>query len=103
MVENLLGELDVAFRALGPRIVGQDGLSKAGRFGQPGASRNDRLEHLFLEKLPQIARDLASQVGAIVEHREQDPAYVQRMAEGVPNPVDRVHQLRYAFQGEKLA
>ncbi len=51
MVEKLFGELNVAFSALGPGVVDDDGFPEAGRFRQADAARDDGLEDLGSEEL----------------------------------------------------
>ena len=42
ILKDLLGELDIAFRAARPGVIHQNGLSVAGRFRQADASRDHR-------------------------------------------------------------
>ena len=103
MVENLFCELDVAFRAFGAGIVGENRLAETGRLGQANASRNYGFEDLISEELLQIGCDLPGQVGPVVEHRQENAFDFEGVTEAVPDPVDRVHELRDTFEGEKLA
>src|ERR1017187_5267281 len=103
MVEDLFGELDVAFRALGSGVVGQDGSAEAGRFGQPYAARDDGPEDLVLEELAQVGGHLAGEVGPVVVHGEEDAFDGERVLESFANPVDGVHQFRHSFQCEEFA
>src|ERR1035438_1439131 len=102
MVQNLFGEFDVTFGAAGTRIVSQNRFAEARCFRQAHAARNDRLENLILEELSQIVGDLPRQVGAVVEHGQQDSSDLQRMLERFADAVDRVHELGDAFERKKL-
>src|ERR1035441_3805258 len=103
MVEDLFGEFDVAFRPLGPGVVGQDGFAETGRFGQAYAARDDGPEDLVFEELAQVGGHLARKVGPVVVHGQEDAFDGERMLEAFADPVDGVHELRDAFQGEELA
>src|SRR5215469_11591688 len=73
MVENLFGEPDIALRAAGARVVGNNGFAETRRLRQPYAARNHSVEHLFSEEFLQVGSDLAREDGSIVKHREEDP------------------------------
>src|ERR1039457_2361622 len=103
MVENLFGEFDIAFRPLGSGVVGQDGFSETGCFGQAYAARDDGPEGLVLEELAQVGGYLAGEVGPVVIHGEEDAFDGEGVLEAFANPVDGVHEFRDAFQGEELA
>src|SRR5438067_4863048 len=89
--EDLFCKLDIGFGALRSRIIQEDGLSVAGRFRQPNASRDDGAENFAAEELTQIGRDLAGQVHPLVVHREQDAFDFQGMREGVAHAIYGVH------------
>ena len=103
MVENLFCELDVAFGAAGAGVVGEDRFAEAGGLGEADAARNDGLEDLVAEELSQIGGHLAGQVGAVVEHGEENAFDFEGVVEGVADAVDRVHEFGDAFEGEELA
>src|SRR5580765_7406277 len=42
------------------------------RFTEANVSRDHRPKYFFLEELPHVGRDLLTEIGALVEHREQD-------------------------------
>lgn len=75
----------------------------AGSLGEADTSRNHGFEYFVLEKVLEILRNLASEVGAIVEHGKQYAFGAEIVLEGFANAVNCVHQLGYAFQGEELA
>jgi hypothetical protein len=103
MVENLLRELNVAFRALGPGVVAEDRFPEARCLGQADAAGNNCGEDLIAEELLQIVGDLASEIGPVVEHREENSFHLQGLVEGVTDSVDRVHELGDAFESEEFA
>lgn len=74
----------------------------AGRLGQTDAARNDGPEDLIFEELAQIGRNLPGEVGAIVVHGEQNPFNLKRMAEGIADAIDGIHQARNTFEGEEF-
>src|SRR5689334_10637831 len=87
MIEDLLGEFDIALRSLGSGIVAQDGLAKARGLGQPDTAGDDCAEDLVLEELPQVIGDLPGEVGPVVEHREKDAGDLQGMAQPFANAI----------------
>jgi hypothetical protein len=103
MGENLLGEFDVAFRSSGADIVSENRFAVAGGLGEANAAGNHGFEDLAWEELPEILRDHASEVGAVIEHGEQDSLDAEVMTEGVADLVDGVHELGDPFESEELA
>jgi hypothetical protein len=74
-----------------------------GSFGQADASGDDGFEDLIAEEIAQIVGDLAGEVGAVVEHGEQDAFDTDVVAEGVPDALDGVHEFGDALEGEEFA
>src|SRR5262245_20085442 len=72
-LEELLGELQVAERALGVDVVQERRLAVAGRFGQPDVARNHRAKNLLAEVLARLAGHLHREVVPHVVHRENQP------------------------------
>src|SRR5215831_13561825 len=103
MVENFLRKFDIAFGAFGTGVVRQDRLAEARGLCQSDAPGNDGLKDLFLEELPEIAGNLASQVRAVVEHREENASDSKGVAESVVDTINGVHELGNAFQREEFA
>ena len=103
MVEDLFGELDVAFRAAGAGVVDEDGFAETGRFGQADAARDDGPEDLVAEELAEVGGHLAGEVGAVVVHGEEDAFDRAGDVEGVADPVDGIHEFGDALEGEELA
>ena len=75
----------------------------AGCLSQPDAARNNRAKDFILEELLQIGGHLPRQVGAVVEHREQDALDAEIVTEGLPDTVHRIEELGDALEREKLA
>jgi len=75
----------------------------AWRFGKADTARNNGAEDFFLEEFAKICGNLSRQIGALVVHREQNAFDLKRMAKGIPNAVDGVHQPGNAFEGKELA
>src|ERR1051326_3996849 len=103
MLKNLFCQFDIALGAPRARVIGEDGLAETRRFGQFDTPWNDRFENFVLEKLSEIGGDLAGQVGAVIEHGQEDTSNAQRMVEGITNPVDSIHQLGDTLEREELA
>src|SRR5260370_17840258 len=72
MLENFFGEFDIAFGAARSGVVKKDWLPVAGRFRQPDASLNDRIEDLILKKLFEVVRHLLCHFRTIILHGQQD-------------------------------
>src|ERR1700722_7666230 len=53
-IQNLICQLNIAFRALGTRIVSQNRFPEAWRLGQANTPRDDGSEDLIFEELAQI-------------------------------------------------
>src|SRR5450755_1187751 len=102
MVQNFLGESDIAFRSPGAHIVSENCLAMARRLSQAYASGNHRFENLLPKEVPEVRGNLTSQVGPIVEHCEEDPFYLEHVAKRLADPLDSVHQLGDAFQSKEL-
>ena len=95
--------MDIAFGAFGSGIVRDDGLAEAGCFREADAPGDDGLEDLGAEKFLEIAGDLTGEVGAVVKHREEDTFEGEGVPKGGADSIDRIHELGYALEGEKLA
>ena len=103
MGQNLFRELDIGFGPAGGRVIEEDGLSVAGRFGQANIARNDGFEDLVSEELPEIGGDEFSEVGAVVEHGEKDSFGFQGVAEGFADAVDGIEEFGDSFESEEFA
>jgi hypothetical protein len=103
MGENLLGEFDIAFGALGSHVVHEDRLSITGGFGEADAAGDDGLEDLILEEFFQVVGHLAGEVGAVVVHGEEDAFDLEGVFEGLADAFDGIDELGDAFEGEELA
>src|ERR1039457_1799338 len=103
MVQNLLRQLDVAFRAPGTGIVAQDRFAEAGGFRQADAAGDHGPEDLVMEEFLQVRGHLTGEIRTVVEHRQQDALNEERMMEGFADPIDGVHQFGDTFQRKELA
>ena len=72
----------------------------AGSFRQPDVTRYHGLEDAVAEEVLKVIADLMGEVGSVVEHRKQDALDSELGAVGAANAVQRIHQLRNAFQGK---
>jgi len=69
-----------------------------GGFSQPDIAGNDGREHFFSKKGLQIRHHLVGKVGSFIEHREQNTFDLQSRVRRPTDLVDRLHQLRHAFE-----
>src|SRR5262249_46315134 len=69
---DLLSKFQIALCSFRANVIDQDRLAVAWGLRQTDVARNDRLEDLVAKKIPQVLRDLVSQVGSIVEHCQQN-------------------------------
>src|SRR5258706_3097298 len=58
LIQNLLGQLDIALRSAGTHVIQQDGLAETGRFRQADITRNHGLECLVAKVLAKVGGDL---------------------------------------------
>lgn len=103
MIENLVSQLDVAFSALGPDVVGDDGFAVAWRLSQADVSRDHGIEDIRFKELAEFSRYLFGEIGAVVVHRQEDTLDRQGVLVGLADSCDGIHELRDAFEGEELA
>src|ERR1035441_8111254 len=92
MVEDLFGQPDIAFGALGAGVVSKNGFAETGRLGQANAAGDDGGEDLVFEELSEIGRDLAGEVRAIVVHGEEYTLHLQWMLESIANSIKGGHK-----------
>ena len=83
-------------------IVDDGGLAVAGRFGESDVARDRRLAHEVAEEAAELGGNGLRQVGALVEHGEDDAFDGESGVELDPDAVDGVEQLGDAFEGEVL-
>ncbi len=101
--ENLFCELNVCFRAFGRRVVEQNRLAVAGRFGQPHTSRDNRSK----TSSPKNSRRSAATCRVRLVRSSYRVSRMPSICSGWPND-SRTRsivsmRLGNAFQGEKLA
>ena len=90
---DLLGGLEVARGAPRTGIVGHHRLAVARRLGDPHVARDDRLQNLVAEVVPDVLLDRVRQPGTPVVHGQQDRGDLERRVEVLPYQVDVVDQL----------
>jgi hypothetical protein len=103
MIEDFLGELNVAFGPFGARVVGENGLPEAGGLGKSYAAGDECFENLVSEEFPEVGGDLAGEVGPVIEHGEEYAFDAEVVLEGIADAVDGVHEFGDALEGEELA
>ena len=74
----------------------------AGSFSQTDIAGNDRRKHFFSKKGLQIRHHLVGKVSSFIEHREQNTLDLQSRIRRPADLADRLHQLRYPFEGKVL-
>src|SRR5215470_8310208 len=79
--EHLAGEGQIRFRTSRFHVVQNHGHAVAGRFTQSHVPGNHRAEHFFFEKLPDIVRNLLTEIRSLVEHCQQHTFDVERRVE----------------------
>jgi hypothetical protein len=94
--------LDIALRAFGAGVIGEDRFAETGGFGEFDASGDDGAENVVLEEVAEIGGDLTGQVSTVVVHREEYALYLKGVTKGVADAVDGVHEFGDAFEGEEL-
>src|SRR5215469_7392912 len=103
ILDDFLGQLDIALRSARARIIHQNRLSVTRSFREPDAPWYDRRKYFLLKEIPQVLRYGPRQVGAVIVHCQQNAFDGKRMRKALPHLVDGVHQLGDALQREKLA
>ena len=61
------------------------------------------MKNISTEKVPQVGLDLASEIGSVVVHGQEDALDLKWLIEGAFDTIDGIHELGNAFQSEKLA
>ena len=61
------------------------------------------MKNITTEKVPEVGLDLASEIGSVIVHGEEDTLDLKWLIEGAFDAVDSVHELGDAFQSEELA
>ena len=103
MVENLFGEFDIAFGPAGAGVIGQDRFAETGRFGQADAARDDGAEDLVRKNSRRSAATWRVRLVRSSYMVSRMPSICEGVVEGFADPVDGIHELGDAFQGEELA
>ncbi len=101
-IDELFGQAQVGFGAAGVGIIKDGGFAMAGRFGESDVAWDRGLAHEVAEEAAQLGGNGLREVGAFVEHGEDDAFDGEGAIELDPDAVDRVEQLGDAFEGEVL-
>jgi hypothetical protein len=99
-VEKFEGESAVGFGSSRARVVEGYGLAVAGGFGEADIARNGGFEDLVTEEANEVVADLLGEVGAVVEHSEEDAFEREAGVEAGGDAIEGGHELGYAFEGE---
>jgi len=75
MIDDLLGEFQIALSPAAVGVIEEHRLSVARGLGQTNVTWDESLEDLIAEEVPQVVPDLVREVGALVEHGQQDAFY----------------------------
>ncbi len=94
------GEGAVGLCAAGAGVVECDGFAVAGGFGEADVAGDGGFEELFAEEAGEVVADLLGEVGAVVEHGEEDAFEGEGGVEAGGDAVERGHELGDAFEGE---
>lgn len=103
MRDDFLCETNVAFGAFGADVISDDGLAEAGGFRQADAARYNGVEDLIAKVVAEVIGHLAGEIGAVVEHGEQNAFDGEIVLKSFTNALDGVDKLRDAFEGEEFA
>ena len=103
LLQKLVGEVAVRFRAAGGAVVVVDGLAVARRFGKTHVARDDGRIHLAGEVALDLLGDLHGEVGAPVEHRQQHALQLQPRIHAAAHDAHGVHQIGKALERVILA
>jgi hypothetical protein len=72
MVDDLLCQFKVTAGSPAIGVIEENGLAETGRLGQANVPRYHRGKNLVAEEIPQIVPNLVREIGALVEHGEED-------------------------------
>jgi len=102
-LEELAGEREVGLGAPRSHVVENDRHPVAGRLAEAHVAGDDGVVRLLLEEAAHLARHLLPEVGAVVDHGEQDALDVEARVEGAAHAAHRGDQLGKPLEGEVLA
>src|SRR5688572_13632304 len=101
--QELLGERNVRLDAARPDVIEDARLAVARRLREADVPWNHGLADLPREVLSHFFGHLMAQVVAGVEHGQEDAVEGEALVQRPPNEVDRLQQVREAFQGVVFA
>src|SRR5208337_4962048 len=90
MVDDLLCQVKITGGSLAIGVVEENRFAETWRFGQANIARYHSGENLVTEKIPQIVANLVREIGALVEHGEEDSFNRQVPVVEAPNADQRV-------------
>src|SRR5918999_1281815 len=101
--QHLLGNGRVRLRPGALGSVESYRQTEAGRLAQPYVPGYYRTEHTISEEGTYLVGYLVGEVGARVEHRQEDPSHLEAGVQLFPHHPYALHELRQALEGVVLA
>ena len=101
--EHFAREREVRLGAARLHVVENHRHAVARRFAEAHVARDDGVEHLLLEELAHVARDLLPQVRPLVVHRQQHALDVEGRVEHGAHAPERADEIGEALEREVLA
>src|SRR5437867_8950751 len=102
MADDFPREIEIRFGPLAADVVEHDRLAEAWRLPQAHVPRNDGLEDLLLEEPPYFLHHLARQVGALVEHRQEDSFHLESRIQRPADSLQGIDELRDSLERQVL-
>src|SRR3989442_13323239 len=94
---HLPGELCVTLGPLAMNIVENDGLSKAGCFGEANVARDQALEDLRSEEATEVRGDLPRKGRSFIIHRQENAFDFESWIQNYPNSHKSIPVFGYDF------
>src|SRR6187551_1987404 len=102
-VDKLARNAVVGVGSGGGRVVGGDGQPVAWGLGEADAARDDGVEDQLAEVPPDLGRDVGSEPGAAVHHRQEHPGERKLWVQPRTHELHGVQELRQTFERVVLA
>src|SRR5208337_2982647 len=103
MVDDLLCQVKITGGSPAIGVIEENRFAETWCLGQANIARYYSGEDLVTEEIPQIVADLVREIGAFVEHGEEDSLHRQVLVVKAPNANQRVEKLGDPLQREVLA
>jgi hypothetical protein len=100
--KELEGQFAVGFGSAGLGVVEGHRFAVTRGFGEADVAGDGGLEEFVVEEGLEVVGDLLGEVGAVVEHGEEDAFEGERGVEGLGDAVEGGHELGDAFEGKVL-